>query len=324
MYNGLTRHFKGLTRHLEPGILRALIGMYNGLTRRFKAGDGFVGVGFASTNGILQGCPISVILLNLFVSVWMRLVEKETGGAARPRSYADDMSAICKTVQTIDIVLHLTQEFEDLSGMRLNVPKCCVWATEPEQRELFKGTRIRGQDVPIVESDRCLGAYLGFDRRQHKTRLSRQLDACVRICERIASTKLPLDIRAHLTSSLVIAKALYGCAATPCGKRSLIKLRRQIAKAVWGQANSWRAPELLFTLVCRGHLVDPVQVNAYQSLLTARSILRKHEDVRELFTTTVSMRQAAKDKGEQPCEKRPRGCILAGLRCCQHDCGMAP
>ena len=54
---------------LEPGILRALIGMYRQLRRAFKV-SGCLGSWWRATNGILQGCPLSVILINLLTTVW--------------------------------------------------------------------------------------------------------------------------------------------------------------------------------------------------------------------------------------------------------------
>ena len=58
-----------------------------GLQRRFRAVGG-VGKLFQATNGILQGCPLSVILLNGLASIWSRTVAAET--EARPISNADD------------------------------------------------------------------------------------------------------------------------------------------------------------------------------------------------------------------------------------------
>ena len=53
---------------LAPRVLRPIRTMYRGLQRRFRVGA-YVGSAFQSTNGILQGCPLSVILLNALVCV---------------------------------------------------------------------------------------------------------------------------------------------------------------------------------------------------------------------------------------------------------------
>ena len=61
-------------------ILRPIGAMYRNLRRRFCVGAA-VGEAFSSTNGILQGCPLSVVLLNALVSVWAEAVAREVRGA---------------------------------------------------------------------------------------------------------------------------------------------------------------------------------------------------------------------------------------------------
>eukprot|EP00973_Karenia_brevis_P011024 1492185-Karenia_brevis.AAC.1 len=78
---------------LPAAILQPLRGMYSGLHRRFRCGAG-VGQRFLSTNGILQGCPLSVILVNALVSVWALAVEAEVHDV-KPDCFADDTSASC-------------------------------------------------------------------------------------------------------------------------------------------------------------------------------------------------------------------------------------
>ena len=53
---------------LNAQFLGALKGMDGQLERRFKL-NGLAGREFTSTNGIMQGCPLSIVLLNLLMSV---------------------------------------------------------------------------------------------------------------------------------------------------------------------------------------------------------------------------------------------------------------
>ena len=54
---------------MDPGTCRALRAMYKQLRRAFKIA-GALGVWWQATNGILQGCPLSVILVNLLTTMW--------------------------------------------------------------------------------------------------------------------------------------------------------------------------------------------------------------------------------------------------------------
>ena len=49
---------------LHPRVLQSLRGMYRELRRRFVMA-GHVGKEFAASNGIIQGCLLSVLLVNL-------------------------------------------------------------------------------------------------------------------------------------------------------------------------------------------------------------------------------------------------------------------
>eukprot|EP00973_Karenia_brevis_P048513 6733203-Karenia_brevis.AAC.1 len=68
--------------------LRPMQAMYSLLWRRFRCGPG-LGRPFRSTNGILQGCPLSVLFLNALMSIWCSAVDAECG-EAEPQLFADD------------------------------------------------------------------------------------------------------------------------------------------------------------------------------------------------------------------------------------------
>ena len=53
---------------MDPGTCRALGAMYKQLCWAFKIA-GALGL-WQATNGILQGCPLSVILVNVLTTIW--------------------------------------------------------------------------------------------------------------------------------------------------------------------------------------------------------------------------------------------------------------
>ena len=53
--------------------------MYSSLLRSFKV-LGCLGEPFAATNGILQGYPLSVILINILTTIWMKEIARLHGG----------------------------------------------------------------------------------------------------------------------------------------------------------------------------------------------------------------------------------------------------
>ena len=219
----------------EP-IVRGLQGMYGQLERRFKTGC-VLGKAFKSTNGILQGCPVNALLLNLFAQTWANAVAAEVP-STDPRAYADDMSCTADDPPTIQSVLDLSSEFARLTGMELNTVKTNVWSTEPQYRAILRASaNIDGTPIPCVDSDRVLGAHLSFTRRRAQTTLSKKLPTCLEICGRIEASLLPLPVRASLVASIVVPKAIYGSAGTPCSKKHMKTLRAACTRAIWGQSN---------------------------------------------------------------------------------------
>ena len=61
---------------MDEGVHRALSGMYAQLMRCFKIMACMCSF-FQATNGILQGCPLSVILINSLTSIWKRVMDAQ-------------------------------------------------------------------------------------------------------------------------------------------------------------------------------------------------------------------------------------------------------
>ncbi len=116
-----------LAQHLglASTVLTPLRAMYHSLSRRFQV-VGHVGEAFVSTNGILQGCPLSVILLNMLINVWANAVEVEVPDAS-VHSFADDTGAIATDAAALQRVLDITGEFGRVTGQRLNAAKSKAW-----------------------------------------------------------------------------------------------------------------------------------------------------------------------------------------------------
>ena len=83
---------------MEQKLMNGLRAMYNQMKRRFKLGQ-YVGEAFVSTNGILHGCPISVMLLN---AIMMALHEAiEVNGELVAESFVDDLTFLSNSQSTM-------------------------------------------------------------------------------------------------------------------------------------------------------------------------------------------------------------------------------
>eukprot|EP00973_Karenia_brevis_P063882 8880516-Karenia_brevis.AAC.1 len=88
--------------------------MYDNLQKRFRCGQSY-GKPFHAVNGILQGCPLSVLLVNAVMTVWVNAVRQEVQ-RSEPQAYADDTSAIVLTRRGVQLVANVTHNFALATG----------------------------------------------------------------------------------------------------------------------------------------------------------------------------------------------------------------
>ena len=103
---------------MDAKLLRAIRGIYAQLHRRFKIGR-YVGQAFKSTNGILQGCPLSVMLLNAIMAILSRVLQ---AGLTR-ESFVDDITLLGLTDEELQAALEVLEQFMDLTGQTVNAKK---------------------------------------------------------------------------------------------------------------------------------------------------------------------------------------------------------
>ena len=209
---------------LNNSIIRALRAIYGQMRRRFKI-NGNVGASFYSHNGILQGCPLSIVLLNLLMEVWGSMIEDRHPGV-KARSYADDASVTTKMpARTLASVLQCTEDFCTLTGMKLNIPKSHLWSCSVEGRRQLKRIfpTAGHEEVPtLVMTEKTLGAQLCFTR-QHRNNPDTvpRNKAAQQVCTRIEAVPLPLEAKAALVEGAAMPKVLYDCAVAHLPKRNL-------------------------------------------------------------------------------------------------------
>ena len=121
---------------MDDGVLRALAAMYRQLRRAFRLA-GALGAWWQATNGILQGCPLSVILINLLTTAWkmeidtMRrhvVVTTHLTPAAPARRYFAAISSISVQVSIHpSLVLHSSLPWA-LNGVGVQAVSCAYSA----------------------------------------------------------------------------------------------------------------------------------------------------------------------------------------------------
>ena len=261
----------------HPRLMGPLRQMYAGLRRRFKVGGG-VGKEFRATNGILQGCPLSVILLNLMVSVWAKAIDAETD--ADPMAYADDTTVVGPRSE-VERAGAVTAEYCSLTGQQLNVKKSLVFHVNAEVAET--PLCLQGEVVKVVEADRCLGADVRFTpAAQVSAHVVSRVQKSVAEADRIAALPLPLEVRCTLLATQPSAVAFYGVEVTQLTPTHIATLEAAALRVIWGGRQPNRCKEILLTVLARGHLVDPHQAVPYRRLVGLVRMLQRRSELRDL------------------------------------------
>ena len=225
---------------LHPGVLQPLRGMYRELRRRFVMA-GHVEKEFVASDGIIQGCPQSVLLLNLLMSTWARSVKAGTT-TAMPKVYVDDAGVLSKNSRKH---LHRSENHRTL----------CALCEKPRPERGAPGCCQQSQNL------------LGFTNDVAEERVGKGIT----ISRRIRWALLPgqnesqLDCVFGWASSHVwlLCRWLYFIANS--GGRGGTKRRR-------------RCREIVLTLFVKGHLVDSLQNAAHPSLRQLRRMAERRPE----------------------------------------------
>ena len=162
-----------LEQGMHIGTHRALSGMYTQLTRCFKI-MGCLCSFFAVTNGILQGCPLSVILTNLMTSIWKKILDAQSqamrvSSARLPPGgkpgevldfiptalgYADDTYGMAAGQHTVQPLVECTHEWLQTTGQDVNPKKSVSFVIPDSDQEI----QMRGVSFPKETEFRSLGA----------------------------------------------------------------------------------------------------------------------------------------------------------------------
>ncbi|KAJ9460018.1 hypothetical protein DIPPA_25045 [Diplonema papillatum] len=277
-------------------VLRTLRAAYTNMRRHFRVGA-TVGEGFVPTNGIMQGCPLSVILINVIISVWMRHVADIE--AAIPLSYVDDVYAMLKTFADLEEAARRSGMFAGLTGMKVCTQKKSHFFTTasdtPQTLDYAEsdGTAVnngRQEGIQRRVTFDVLGVMLTTEKvppgeviRPSKRIVERNSEA-ERVLKRAACLPLPGEAKDLVVSMSAGAKRYYGAAVSGMTKRDSVRLRRLFTEAMW-TGPPRRAQEAVLHILHHGHRLDPVVVPAYRRITTWAVQLKKWESARSLSQT---------------------------------------
>ena len=160
-------------RGADNNVLRAMEGFYSAHTKHFRI-EGAYSKAFTPHNGIVQGCPLSMMVLVSLITNWLEFVQSQVPEAT-PRSYADDLSVCAQHARSQIVKQRLrqvhehTDHFVQLSGMVWHRDKSFIFGPKevqnavPAIKNYCTNFRLVGGSVKLagreawtpLEQDRC-------------------------------------------------------------------------------------------------------------------------------------------------------------------------
>ena len=148
--------------------------------------------------------------------------------------------------------------------------------------------------------ERCLGAQLHFDKRGGNADVDERHRDAEKVFERIECVELPLEAKAELASAAAVPKLSFDACVSAVSARKLRNWRSRAARSIWGRGCPARCIEILFTLLCPGHLCDPLQNRVYRIILEAQRILDMNGELLPLFIDLLARRRRVPRRRHTP------------------------
>ena len=153
-------------RHIgfPPSALSLVAALYDQNRCRISC-QGARFTGFEIRAGIRQGCPLSPLLFAVVVDLLLRRLKAHLPDAVI-RAFADDTAAVLKDLWgSAQLIKQIFDEFADISGLRLNMPKTFIIPLWPERlsdiTHRFRTDFPQWQDVAIATWSTYLGIATG-------------------------------------------------------------------------------------------------------------------------------------------------------------------
>ena len=258
---------------IDDKLLCAIKGMYRSLRRRFKIGR-FVGEAFRSTNGILQGCPLSVMLLNALMMVLSRALASGVG----KESFVDDFTllSLVGTHPVLQEALDLLATFMELTDQKVNESKTVTFGVGAPPVLYYKGAPLPSEDVVKILGVKLRFTATGIDLHTEIDKVT----AGVHLLQRIRGSDLTLHQRSLLSSALVMSKIFYGTEVLDFPEDQERLLRPALVSCLWGRkASIGRNSGLLLTMLVKGHVLDPAQAPHVRRLCFLRRCLANRPEL---------------------------------------------
>ena len=273
------------------GVINALRGFYDGMTRAFRMGQN-VGDWWKRTNGIIQGCAMSLQIVNtIFTVLYQRVYNKAP--TVTMRTFVDDSNILgqASDLAGLRAAWYESLRFDKFSGQQTNVSKTKGYGSDLKARKLV-GDILAGQGE-IVEHGRIVGFHLHANKKLEKSLGKGRIEAGLRVLKRArAHPWFTKELREVACAMVAMPKVLYGVEADPLPRHQARDFRTACTRTMWATESTFRNPEAFLTIVKKGHLVDIYQAEPYRVFTSWKRMMIWRPDLYDLAKEVYDLKLA--------------------------------
>ena len=262
---------------LPRGLVCGFLALYTRMTRYLSFKQWTRSQPISTANGVVQGCSLSLLCINLHIAVWAWLMVHIDG--VDFRAFIDDTYLWTRlpSIDKLVAAVRATELWDSLCGQFLNASKCEIFATSGELRQQM---RLAFPNMKTVEIVNILGAHVQTTRKNVGNFPLAKIQAALRDCESIRS--LPCDSykRAQILTTKVLPQVAFAPQLNFIPKRLLARLQCAIADALWQNRPMWRSKHLLLCVIHKAHKLDPFLFRAVATISESVRFLQSSEHAR--------------------------------------------
>lgn len=261
---------------LPAAVLGPMRSFYSHLKRSFRLGETH-GVPFRDTNSMVQGCSLTLLLVNMLVSVWARAVHEASPDTV-VSAYVDDRGLAAFDKDHLRRALEVTELFDQLAGGERNNQKTWAWGLPPEAQAYMRDLGYEVKDSGILLGT-AVQTEEGVQPELLQTKIEKVLEALHRL-KGIPATEVQ---RENLIASTAISIILFGAGTFWPSPDQFKDLRKAVLEVLWGPDRRNRCIETLLSVLYRGHRVDPEMAMMTEVLTVTRRLLSKRPELRAIW-----------------------------------------
>ena len=262
---------------LPRGLVCGFLALYTRMTRYLSFKQWTRSQPISTANGVVQGCSLSLLCINLHIAVWAWLMRHIDGMDFR--AFIDDTYLWTRlpSIDKLVAAVRATELWDSLCGQFLNASKCEIFASSSGLRQQL---RLAFPTMKVVEVVNILGAHVQTTKKNVGNFPTAKIQAALRDCESIRS--LPCDSykRAQILATKVLPQVAFAPQLNFIPKRLLAKLQCAIADALWQNRPMWRSKHLLLCVIHKAHKLDPFLFRAVTTITESVRFLQSSEHAR--------------------------------------------